>query len=368
MYSNWKFARTTYPVSCLISTGLLLTMSIGSQAYEPKPSDRQQPHISLFSTQPLFLHSIINGKASRQKEKKRTLTIAQQLPKRNGSLPIDGNKSLAQKLEEFPNSAQAHPHQFYIGPDLFYRDYKEEEIRPGFKSNEFGTLYGVQATYDYVKGNSIYGGGSFRYGGGKTAYEGGIQINGTQNDLKSTTDNKFLNAEGRLGYTFSLDRQDRLLVSPFVGVGYHQWNRDVASSLSSNGTRFAGVIEDYSWGYLGPGVQAKYQVSPQFDIGLDAKLMMMVDGKIEATIKNPATGQVTSTDGGKLGNALQYEVELPITYHLTQDNNSNIDLKLAPYYRSQDIARGPLFRSGTAREPASKTSVYGVTLGAQFNF
>jgi hypothetical protein len=176
--------------------------------------------------------------------------------------------------------------------------------------------------------------------------------------VTSTTNNQFLNAEGRLGYTFSLDKQERFLISPFVGVGYHKWNRDNSSTASA-----IGFIEDYSWGYVGPGVQAKYQVSPQFDVGLNAKLMMMVDGKIEATIKDASN----SKGNGSLGNALQYEVELPMTYHLVQDRSSNnINLKLTPYYRSQNIARGPFFSLG--REPASKTSVYGVTLGAQFDF
>jgi hypothetical protein len=40
-----------------------------------------------------------------------------------------------------------------------------------------------------------------------------------------------------------------------------------------------------------------------------------------------STGQMTDSGSGKLGNALQYEVELPITYHLSQNADSNIDLK-----------------------------------------
>jgi hypothetical protein len=127
-------------------------------------------------------------------------------------------------------------------------------------------------------------------------------------------------------------------------------------------------LENYSWGYIGPGIQAKYQISPQLDIGLNAKLMMMVGGKIDFISKDAATGQVTSTDNAELGNALQYEVELPITYHLSKDANSSLDLKLTPYYRSQDIARGSLSNNGNVLEPASNTSVYGATFGAQFNF
>jgi hypothetical protein len=265
------------------------------------------------------------------------------------------------------------PNRLYLGPDFFYRDYSEEEITPGFKSDEFGTLFGLQATYDYVKRNSVYFGLGFRYGGGQTTYDGGLQDR-SGNSLgaaRGKTDNQFLNVEGRLGYTFAPDRQKRFLISPFVALGYHQWNRDLSGDLSTpfGPVRVLDTLEVYSWGYVGPGFHAEYKVSPKFDIGLNAKLMFMFGGRLK--LENSFQGILIDDGRGDLGNTLQYEIELPLTYHLVENSRSAIDLKLTPYFRSQDISRGQVFAlssGGGALEPASTTFVFGATVGVQFRF
>jgi hypothetical protein len=264
------------------------------------------------------------------------------------------------------------PVRLYLGPDFFYRDYNEEKITPDFKSQEFGTLFGLQTSVDYVKANSVYFGIGFRYGGGQTNYRGGQQVDGENISYKGKTDNQFLNLEGRLGYTFQAgQKKHRFLVSPFVALGYHQWNRDT----SSDATGPSGPVptldgsEKYSWGYIGPGFHAEYKVSKKFTIGLNAKLMFMFGGKIN--VENTFRGELVDQGSGKLGNDLQYEIELPLTYNLVENSKNGIDLKFTPYYRSQDIARGQPFalsNGGGAVEPASTTSVYGATVGVQLRF
>jgi Outer membrane protein beta-barrel domain len=270
-------------------------------------------------------------------------------------------------------TATEFPHRLYLGPDFFYRDYSEEQITPGFKSNEFGTLFGLQATYDYVKRNSVYFGLGFRYGGGQTTYDGGLQGGGGGTiPYESKTENQFFNIEGRLGYTFAPGRERRFLISPFVALGYHQWNRDISGNGSVPGfgpVPVADTSEIYSWGYLGPGFHLEYKVSRKFTIGLNAKLMVMLGGRIK--VEDSFQGVLLDEGRGDLGNTLQYEVELPLTYNLVQNPRSAIDLKFTPYFRSQDISRGKPFAlsSGSSvLEPASTTTVFGATLGVQFSF
>jgi hypothetical protein len=192
--------------------------------------------------------------------------------------------------------------------------------------------------------------------------------------FKSTTDNQFLNIEGRLGYTFQASRQkNRFLISPFVALGYHQWNRDVSGNFTAPSGPIQGIdtSETYSWGYVGPGFHAEYKVSKKFTVGLNAKLMFMFGGQLD--LENKFGGALIEQSGGKLGNDLQYEIELPLTYNLVENSKNGIDLKFTPYYRSQDIGLGQPFplassSSGSAIEPASITSVYGATLGVQFRF
>jgi hypothetical protein len=97
--------------------------------------------------------------------------------------------------------------------------------------------------------------------------------------------------------------------------------------------------------------------------------MFMLGGNIDLEVQNG--GLVIDQGSGKLGNDLQYEIELPLTYNLVENSKNGIDLKFTPYYRSQDIARGQPFalsNGGGAVEPASTTSVYGATVGVQLRF
>jgi hypothetical protein len=314
------------------------------------------------------------------KVNKNKLTIAQQAttqelaPTPNSQEPLAQSNQPPEETKDTekspPSSTSSNsdasnpefPVRLYIGTDFFYRNYSEEEINPGFKSNEFGTLYGLQANLDYVKGNAVYFGLGFRYGGGQTKYDGSLQ-NTQATPVTSKTDNQFLNIEGRLGYTFQTGRRKNpFLISPFVAVGYHQWNRDIAGGseqINGQAIQIPDLKENYSWGYAGPGIHAEYKISRKFRIGLNAKLMFMFGGDIAF---------VSDQDRGNLGNNLQYEVELPLTYTLVENSNNAVDLKLIPYYRSQDIGRGSLSVSGERLEPASTTSVYGATLGVQFRF
>jgi hypothetical protein len=284
-----------------------------------------------------------------------------------------------QRLEPQPNAAPASsksdpkspefPVRLYLGPDFFYRDYRE--TLPGIGDGETGTLFGLQAGLDYVKGNSVYFGLGFRYGAGQTTYDGSDFATGTI-PFKSTTDNQFFNIEGRLGYTFQTGQQKhRFLASPFVALGYHQWNRNISGNITTpfGPIQGADTGENYSWGYVGPGFHAEYKVSRKFTIGLNAKLMFMLGGQID--FENKFGGAVLDNGSGKLGNDLQYEIELPITYNLVENSKNGIDLKFTPYYRSQDIALGQPFAVSSGNgivEPASTTSVYGATVGIQLRF
>ncbi len=262
------------------------------------------------------------------------------------------------------------PNRFFIGPEVFYRNYNEEEITPGFKSFESGFLYGVKVQYDYVKRNSVYIGTDLRYDRGQTNYSSQNidETTGVTTPISSKTNNEFFNFEGRLGYTFKADKVGRLLLTPFVGYGYQQWNRDITGP--------GGYTEDYSWQYFAGGLRAEYRPSRRFTIGMNLKLMRMINGSMD--VQNyPGAVAVKALD---LGERLQAEVELPITYHLVDTPKSGIALRFAPFYRSQNIGRGDsvgfiaqdengqTVDVGSNREPASTTDVYGATFGVVFSF
>jgi hypothetical protein len=255
-------------------------------------------------------------------------------------------------------------HRLFIGPEIFYRNYNEEEIVPQFKSFEFGFLYGVKLQYDYVKRNAIYFGGDFRYDRGQTTYSGGLQdqFGNFVAPYNSTTDNEFVNLEGRLGYTFKADKVGRLLMTPFIGYGYQRWSRDISGDGEIPGFGpfpISDLSEDYSWQYLAGGLRTEYRPSKSFTVGLNLKVLGMVNGKINVS----GPGFEEKLD---LGEKIQLEVEFPLTYHIVDKPKSSIDVRFTPFYRSQNIGRG---NPGlTALEPASTTDVYGATFGVVFGF
>jgi hypothetical protein len=273
-------------------------------------------------------------------------------PKDQGSMPqsVGGEKKEAEKKEvEKPN-------RFALSADFFHRFYREEEIVPEFKSDEFGSLIGGQADYDYIKGNSVYFGTSLRYAGGKTTYDGVLMNAGeVLAPASGTTDNRFFNINARVGYTFIVGTENKLLLIPFVGVGYNKWERDIFDVVSIFGPESTISFSDYSWTTVDIGLKSEYKLSPKLDIGLNLKVLF------------PSNGQVSIVEF-PLGNKTQYEIELPLTYHLTESSIDAFDIKLVPYYRSQDIGRSSGVVGVTDVEPNSTTEVYGATLGFVYRF
>jgi hypothetical protein len=233
----------------------------------------------------------------------------------------------------------AYPNRFYIGPDIFYRNYHEHLEKPK-KSDEYGTLFGFQTGYDYTRSGHMYGGTDFSYAGGNTHYDGSA-LNVRTLEItphESTTGNTFLNLEGRIGYTF-------LPFQPFAGFGWFYWKRDI------------GYIEKYRWTYAAYGLRLCQRIGDRVELGLNLKLMQMINGHIK--IEEAGSSSVSL----KLGNRLQYEIELPITY-IFQGNH--IDIRAVPYYAQQDIGKSecktisipPLGRVGIT-EPSSSTYIIG---------
>jgi hypothetical protein len=240
------------------------------------------------------------------------------------------------------------PNRIYLSTDTYRRDYREEEASPGFKSNEFGNLFGLQAGYDHVEGNALYYGGDLRFSAGNTFYDGGNLFTGEL--ITGSTSNQSFNAEARVGYTFKVGSENRLLLTPFLGYGYQQWGRDLG-----------GIIENYTWGYIATGLRSEYKLSPKFDIGLNLKLLFQQNVNINIRF----VGEGSNLDL-KLGNRPHYEVELPLTYHLVDTPSHGFDFNLTPYYRSQDIDRSHFAADNLGlvlAEPSSITNVYGARIG-----
>jgi hypothetical protein len=251
------------------------------------------------------------------------------------------------------------PHRVYIGPDVYYRDYNENLEAPK-KSHEFGTLYGFQAGYSYIKPNTYYFGTDLRVSGGYTVYDGSLQNLNTYEitPYKSNTENGFVNIEARFGKTFI---DGCLQYIPFIGLGGHYWYRGPAPNNPY------GFSEEYTWGYFAFGVQLQYGIDINWSIGLNLKGMQMFSGIMYAA---PLRGSTFY-----LGNLLQYEVEFPISYSFNNTCSFLSQISFVPYYRNQNIGKSnnvttdlPSIGQVTLYEPSSKTNLAGARLEFAYNF
>jgi hypothetical protein len=242
------------------------------------------------------------------------------------------------------------PHRFYIGPDVYYRDYDEILDAPA-KSHEFGALYGFQLGYDYINNCSCYFGLDLRYSGGKTIYDGSLMNFETSeiSPYTSRTINDFFNFELRFGRTYQLKQ---LTLIPFAAIGYHSWYRGMMPNDPY------GYDEDYSWCYTAIGLRTDYKLNSRFSIGWNVKLMYMSD----ATMTSSDLDNITFN----LGQRFQSEIELPITYNLNKNCSFLDQIAFVPYYRNQNIGQSDYKAVVTENntilyfvEPSSKTHVGG---------
>lgn len=258
-------------------------------------------------------------------------------------------------LTTLASAEHCNPHRLRIGPDLYYRDYDEIGLAPPAKSHEFGWLYGVNIGYDFVKPNNVYFGSDINLTFGRTVYDGSLQNLQTFviTPFESRTNNFFLDAEGRCGYTFRTD--SKTTISPFIGLGYHCWYRGAVPDNPY------GYDEFYDWPYLSLGFRTEYCLSKKLSLGINYKNMFMFYGQMKSSNLNDVTFI--------LGNKIHYEIEFPITYHLNCNKKFFTSVMLTPYFRNRNIGRSNVVSQdfldlGLLQfvEPESTTYVFGARL------
>jgi hypothetical protein len=252
-----------------------------------------------------------------------------------------------------------YPHQFYIAPDVYFRDY-DEELEAPKKSHEFGMLYGLQAGYSFIQLDRYYFGADLRYSYGETVYDGSIQnlLNNEITPYRSHTENNFVNFETRVGMTYGCQR---LQYIPFVGIGGQYWYRGPARD-----NRY-GYAEEYIWGYFSFGIKTIYSLNSNWSIGLNLKGMQMFSG----TMYIPSMNQLRFS----LGNLLQYEIELPIIYIRSNTCSFLNQISFVSYFRNQNIGKSneqstylPDIGFITLYEPRSVTYVVGARIELTHDF
>ena len=192
-------------------------------------------------------------------------------------------------------------------------------------------------------------------------YIGGLQDQAGNylGDFRTITKNKITNRE----VVFATPVTDAKSAYTYIGIGYHNWDRDI---LGSGGV--AGLSEKFSWKYIPIGYRNEYKIDNKWVGAVDIALRFMFDGKMK--VPNPSTIDPFQVN---LGSKVGFKLELPYTYHM----NSNWTMVIKPWYEYWEIGQSnyvPQTINGVVQgnyvvyEPGSKNNQIGIDAGVSYKF
>jgi hypothetical protein len=286
-----------------------------------------------------------------------------------------------------------------IGLNVHYFDYKEEPdlnediqsftehfkhkpdtIIGAPKSTEYGTVVGLNA------GASLYSWKSrmlFRpkaelLFGFNTTYDGSTQsqlvtsgkdtIGLAFDPIKHSKNNLFFHAGCDIGYAFPFFRFPFVIYS---GLDYKLWYRDL---LDYNGQWYfsfgVNYSETYSWFNVPLGVLLTLPLSPDREIGLDARLDWMLYGSMSVVMNAGTDGSAVDYPAVTLGNHAAFRLEL----FSLKKTNDHMATKFAPYVvfygfgksNTETATSSSQSYSQSFYEPASRTYQVGANFSLEF--
>ncbi len=150
----------------------------------------------------------------------------------------------------------------------------------------------------------------------------------------------------RLGKGFIV--QPSFMATPFVGIGYHEWVRQVNAG------------ENYSNGYAGVGVLAQWSFMSRLVLSIDGLVGRTINPQVEvATIPGAIVGSTLA-----LGSSWAGKVGVSCDYAITRSLHVNAGME----WDSYNYGRSNADPTGTYLEPFSNTSNVTVKLGVGYAF
>ena len=228
-----------------------------------------------------------------------------------------------------------------------YLDYGEhgnvkQGEAPGLIDSERGWIPGLTASVSVMRDvvvSNAYFEGAVSWNDGQSRYAGSFSgLPQAYGDLKQSHDAEMADVDLRFGKGFAL--APWAMLTPYVGVGAHDWVRD--SSKSEGGYK-----EEYRNGYAGAGLMLQMSPFSQFVVSASGLVGSTFAPSLRAT-RLPGGIAPFSVD---LGKSAIYKLGLSGDYALTErfHVNAGVDYTNFDYGESKTLGNG-LF------EPDSRTS------------
>lgn len=241
-------------------------------------------------------------------------------------------------------------HSFAVGITTEYFDYHEKGVTID------GPLYGVYGTYTYHGENRLMASAGLTLSYGELDYDGRTFSGAPAN---ADTEDALVEFRGLVGYDWTVT--EKLVVTPFVGLGYWYWNSDIQGS--------GGYERETTYWYSPFGVQATSPVSHDVEWGVAAEYDLFLGGAVESHLSDVDSGfndpkvNLKAGDGygmrssvwvaTKMEEGFRLRVEPFLTYWKIDASNSE-KLKL------NGATIGNVF------EPSNDTTSYGLRLSMEF--
>jgi len=191
------------------------------------------------------------------------------------------------------------PSRFELGGN-----YTRMHLKPSGSQSFNGNLWGAKGIYEYRPLDQIYAGGFLTY------KEGELHGSSAKRSLL------YIDAQERLGYTFSFSHHEWLLTL-YTGVGFRYINQKLTPSGSSS-LRFR-----YNEFYVPVGFETDREVNSWFTYGLSFTWMPQVFPTVSISPLQGAHWSLKKT-------ITNFYVELPLDFTLTK--NKRFHLILKPFY------------------------------------
>ncbi len=269
----------------------------------------------------------------------------------------------------------------FVTTDIDYTETSKEGVKA---DTERGFVPGFGVSLSVMK-NLIFGNdyfafqfsqvhGDSNYVGSSTVPVPVLLNANTNNSYGSLTqDNRasLIDFSGRFGKGFELT--DTLLVTPYVEIGHHNWNRKIISTTPTPAIGAVpaslGNTEDYNNYYYAFG--SMLQFSPVHNLVLTANAM--VGSTFSSTMKSSGVTQQIVTAIGpngeagtvNLGSSVFYKVGLGFDYALYKNFHVNAGAEYVGFDYGRSIMTGP---QASYYEPDSQTNYTTVKAGIGYAF
>lgn len=213
----------------------------------------------------------------------------------------------------------------------------EDGTQPGVRIQFVGQskAFGVSDMYLSVTGS---------YAKGHTDYDGYLQGGAELIPYKNRTDVTTTDLNLRVGRGYRFAPLPDFQATPFVGLGYQEWVRDMPGEY--------GYKETYKHNFGEVGVMLQYAVTEKLVIGADAAVGRTFSSKMDA----PEFGNF------KLGSDTRTAYGFNANYAISRHLNANIGVRMVDFkYGQSAVINGFM-------EPKSTSRVQELTVGVGYAF